>query len=81
MAHPGIVQQFKSDRRVWVSHLPSVHLSSFTEHLSAYLGCELVCTQVEPELEFVFYDPHFAGNSPNTLSDAAHERAGESLVG
>lgn len=80
-AHPGISHQFESNRRVWVSHLPSVHLPSFTGHLSTYLECDLACTQMEPELEFVFYDPHFEGNSQNALINAAKERAGEFLPG
>ncbi|BAT20689.1 hypothetical protein [Asaia bogorensis] len=77
--HPDLVEQFRKDRRIWVSHIPSVQLRSFTDHLSKLVGCALVSTQIEPELEFVFYDPDADGNSDNELLDISHERAGDSM--
>lgn len=76
-ANPGLAREFEVDRRVWISHLPSVQLSSFTDRLSAHLGCTLACTQMEPELEFVFFDPSAIGNSENELLEVARKRAGE----
>jgi len=77
--HPGLIDQFHKDRRIWVSHIPSVQLRSFTDHLSKLFGCPLLSTQIEPELEFVFYDPEAAGNPDNELLDLSHERAGDTV--
>ncbi|WP_122050622.1 hypothetical protein [Asaia bogorensis] len=77
--HPDLVEQFQRDRRIWVSHIPSIQLRSFTEHLGKLVGCRLLSTQIEPELESVIYDPEAFGNSDNELLDLAHRRAGESM--
>ncbi|GBR05991.1 hypothetical protein HW511_01005 [Asaia siamensis] len=76
-AHPHLLTPFAQERRIWISHLPSVQIRSFTDYLGEAVGCSLVCTQMEPELEFVFYDPQAPGNSENELIELAHERAGD----
>ena len=74
--HPHLLTPFAQERQIWVSHLPSVQIRSFTAHLSEAVGCFLVCTQMEPELELVFYDPQAQGNSENELVELALECAG-----
>ncbi|MFC0502245.1 hypothetical protein [Asaia krungthepensis] len=78
-SHPGLVEEFRKDRRIWISHIPSVQLRDLTERLEQLVGCPLTCLQLEPELEFVFFDEKAPGNSENELLELSHERAGDCL--
>ncbi|RUT26334.1 hypothetical protein C0V97_06285 [Asaia sp. W19] len=77
VAHPQISRDLERERRVWVSSLPSTQIERFTAFLGERLGMTLAFRQIEPELEFVLYDPEAAGNGSNDLLTLAQQRAGE----
>lgn len=74
--HPEIERQFEAKRRFWVPYIPRPQLPIFTKVLSEYFSCPLQVFEIQPNFEFVFFDPEEEGNEYEALREVAHQRAG-----
>lgn len=73
--HNEIREHFKSKRRFWISYIPRPCVKIFTDTLSEEFNCKLICREIPPLWEFVFYDPDTDGNGTEELESIAKKRA------
>ncbi|WP_278366921.1 hypothetical protein [Acetobacter orientalis] len=74
-AHPELFKQFNEKHRMWISGISRNSVSVFTKILSEKFDCNIICSSLPPEWEFVFYDHTKDGNTHENFLEIALKRA------